>query len=242
MGTRVKLVGIVLCALAAAACGEDGFPAGTAGSGGAQAMTVTGVVNNWGLGAETPVPGATVAVFGTEITATTDASGEFTLENVPHGDVFFTTTADGNWGFADYYYVPEETSDPIELGVLPDDDIAALGDELQRTFSEADGMLEIVFYEGAVGGETGTISAPSDAPFTIALDGQPIEQDGVIADEAGYGPLTFSSVKTGDGPLTVGVTGVSGMTTCTVDETPGTTYPVIAKTITIAYAYCEAAQ
>lgn len=267
MRTQSQLFGITFCALAATACGGggDGGDAGAdgsagsggsagtggdagtdgsggaAGSGGMATTTVTGIVNVWLPEGDTLIPGATVTVFGTQISTTTDASGGFTLENVPHGEVFFTTMANGHWGFADSYYVPQQTVDPIVLMLLPDDCINARANELQRTFSGADAMLEIQFYQGAEGGETGTISAPSDAPFAITLDGQPLEQAGVIVNGDGSGPLIFSSVKTDEGPISVEVTGVLGVTTCVVDETPGTTYPMIAKTITIADAYCEPA-
>ena len=203
--------------------------------------TVAGIVNIWLPEGDIPVEGATVTVFGTQISATSDASGLFTLENVPTGDIFFTTMADGHWGFADSYYVPEQTSEPIRLMLLPDDYVIARANELERTVSPADGMLEIQFYLGAAGGETGSIGAPSDAPFTIALDGQPVEQAGVIANEHGSGMLIFSSVKTDDGPIAVDVAGVSGVTSCVVDDAEGTTFPIIAKTITIADSYCKPA-
>ena len=191
---------------------------------------------------DTPISGATVTVFGTEISTTSDANGGFTLENVPHGEIFFTTTANGYWGFADSYYVPQQTTVPMLLMLLPDDYVTAQADALQRTFSESDAMLEINFYLGAEGGETGTISAPSDAPFTLTPGGQPIEQSGVIVNGLGAGPLIFSSVQTEDGPITVEVTGVAGVTTCVVDQAAGTTHPMIAKTITIADAYCQPAK
>lgn len=215
---------------------------GTAGSGGVPSATVSGLVNIWLPEGDIPIPGATVSVFGTQIATTSDADGRFSLENVPHGEIFFTTMADGHWGFADSYYVPQQTTDPIALMLLPDDYIAAQADELGRTFSDSDSLLEINFYLGAQGGETGTISAPSDAPFTLGPGGHPIAQPGVIVDGLGAAPLIFSSVKTEDGPLTVNVAGVDGVTTCVVDENPGTTYPLIPKTITIADAYCAPAQ
>jgi len=199
-------------------------------------------VSVWLPAGDTPIAGATVTVFGTEISATSDLDGNFTLENVPHGEIFFTTVADGHWGFADSYYVPQQTVDPILLMLLPDHYVNAQADELGRKFSDADAMLEINFYQGAQGGETGSVDASSDAPFATAPGGQPIEQAGVIVNGHGAGLLTFSSIKTGDGPVNVEVAGVPGATTCVVDESVGTTYPMIAKTITIADAYCAPAQ
>ena len=92
MRTDSKLLGIVLCALAAAACGDD-------------APMVTGVVYSWEeSAAPITVAGVTVGVFGTDISDTTDANGRFALQNVPSGDVFFTTEATGYWGLVDYWW------------------------------------------------------------------------------------------------------------------------------------------
>ncbi|MFW2388051.1 MAG: hypothetical protein ACN4G0_06930, partial [Polyangiales bacterium] len=90
--------------------------------------------------------------------------------------------------------------------------------------------------------ETGSVSAPSDAPFATTPDSQPVEQPGVIVNGWGAGILTFSSIATADGPITVEVAGVPGATNCVVDEADGTTYPMIAKTITVADSYCVPAQ
>jgi hypothetical protein len=221
--------------------GGKGGDGGSAGSGGAGTSTVRGVIVVWLPPGDVPIAGATVRVFGTEISATSNESGEFTLENVPSGDIFFVTSAEGHWGFADRYYVPAQTPDPILLMLLPDDYVEAIGDELGRRFSEDDAMLEILFYQGVTGGETGAISAASDDPFATAPDWTPVVQPGVIPNEEAKGTLTFSSIDTDDGPITVDVTGVSGVTTCVVDATPGTTYPMISKTITTADAYCKPA-
>ena len=255
------MFGIVLCALAAAACGEttgtggaggtggtagaggtagSGGTAGTGGTGGAQTSTVTGVVMTLNA-AQTLVEGATVEVFNQPISATTNASGQFTLENVPNGEVFFIIKADGNWGSVDFYDVPTETSSgDITLFVWPDSDIAAVANALGRTVNEADGAVDLYFYEGAAGGEAGTISAPSEPPVTFAVDGSPVEQDTIVAVQ-GEGDLIFTSVKTADGPITANVTGVTGVTICEVDQSLGTTYPIVAKTITFIYAFCEPA-
>jgi hypothetical protein len=221
------LLGIVLCALAAAACGDGG-----------NTSTVSGTVYSW---EETPpdtppiaVAGVTVAVFGEPISDTTDANGRFTLQNVPNGDVFFTTTANGYWGYVDYYTVPGQTVGGINLVVAPDAEIADWEAALERTA----GAVDILYYSGAQGGETGTISAPSDAAFTF-VGWDPVEQDTVIADPDGFGELVFSSVNPADGPITATVMGAPGTTRCLVDETPGTEYPIIAKSLTIVYAWCE---
>jgi hypothetical protein len=189
--------------------------------------------------AENPVPGATVSVFGTQISTTTNQSGAFTLPNVPNGDNFFVTEYAGSWGIVDYWEVPAETQFGADFGVVPDADIAALASALGRSFDPADGAIDVTFYEGATGGETASISVSSDAPFTFNALDEPVEQPGVIADSDGFGELIFTSIDPGSGPASVTVSGVQGMTTCMVDESPGTTYPILAKSITIAYAYCE---
>jgi len=234
MRTHSKLLGIALCALAAAACGDGG-----------NTSTVSGTVYSW---EETPpdtppiaVAGVTVAVFGEPISDTTDANGRFTLQNVPNGDVFFTTTANGYWGYVDYYTVPGQTGGGVNLVVAPDAEIADWEAALARTIPETAGAVDILYYSGAQGGETGTISAPSDAAFTF-VGWDPVEQDTVIADPDGFGELVFSSVNPADGPITATVMGAPGTTRCLVDETPGTEYPIIAKSLTIVYAWCEPVQ
>jgi hypothetical protein len=247
MRIQAKIFGILVLALAAAACGDDdggnGGSGGTGGTGGTggQTSTVTGeVVTRGYVDFGTPVSGATVGVFETSLSTTSGASGEFTLENVPNGDVFFTTTASGHWGIVDYYVVPFETGGGAELGVVPDEEFTLLETELDRTINESDGAVVIVFEEGAVGGETGTISVGSDDPFTFDLDGNPVEQAQIIADDEGYGELFFTGVDPAEGPITATVTGAAGSTTCEVDESLGTRYPIFAKSVTIVYAFCEA--
>jgi hypothetical protein len=199
---------------------------------------VTGVVVDDTGDVPTPIEGATVSVFGRSISATTDASGAFTLQNVPNGDVFFTTAANGYWGVVDYYVVPDETGGDIFLGVIPDDEITLFAQALGRTLDAGDGAVNIT-YEGAVGGETGTISAPSDPAATFNVAGLPVEQSTVIADDEGYADLVFSSVDPAQGPITATVTGASGATSCEIDQSLGTTYPVVAKSITVVYAVCS---
>jgi hypothetical protein len=94
---------------------------------------VTGVVVTRGIDGGVLIPGAIVGVFDTSISATTDSNGAFALQDVPSGDVFFTTTADGNWGIVDYYEVPAETVGGVELGVVSDAKIAGIEEALSRT-------------------------------------------------------------------------------------------------------------
>jgi len=234
MKIKTRLLGIALGALCVAACGGDG----------ADTSTVLGTVST----KASRVVGATVEVYGTQISTTTYRNGEFTLQNVPHGDVFFVIEANGNWGTVDYYYVSEETSGTvINLAVVPDGEISALASSLGRSLSESDGIVDVSFFPwaqgvpGAQGGETASISSPSDPPFTFDLDGNPVHQAGLIADDEGFGDLIYTSVMTAAGPITADVLGVGGVTVCDVAETPGIAYPIVEKAITFVYAGCEPA-
>lgn len=234
MNIKTGVLGLALCALSAAACGGGGDDSDTS--------TVTGTVTTRGE-TESRVAGATVGVHGTSLSTTTDANGAFTLRNVPNGDVFFATEVTGNWGTVDYYYVPEETAGvTIDLGVVPDETMSAIAESLGRSLSASDGIVDVIFFTGAQGGETASIDATSDPPFTFDLDGNAVAQAGVIADNDGYGELIYTSVSIADGPITADVMGVDGATVCEVAETPGVTYPVLEKSITFVYAYCDPAR
>jgi len=63
----------------------------------------------------------------------------------------------------------------------------------------------------------------------------------VIADNEGFGDLVFTSVDPAQGPITATATGASGVTVCELDQSPGTTYPIIAKSLTFVYAICAPA-
>jgi len=106
-----------------------------------------------------------------------------------------------------------------------------------ETLDPGDGAVNIT-YEGAVGGETGTIDAPSDPAVTFNNSDLPVEQSTVIADAEGYADLVFSSVDPAEGPITATVTGSPGATNCEIDQSPGTMYPIVAKSVTIVYAQC----
>lgn len=263
MRHAMRIFVVALAGMSVAACssggdstegaGGTGASGGTAGSGGAAASGGTGGTNGGNTSsvsgvvyardaAENPVAGVTVTVVGTQISTTTDQSGAFTLDDVPNGAQFFATEVTGYWGIVDYWDVPDETRFGADFGVIPEGDIAGIADALGRTLSPNDGGVDVTFYQGAVGGETASVSADSDPSFTFNLADEPVQQAGVIADNDGFGELIYTSIDTGDGPITATVTGAPGMTACFVDEDAGTTYPILAKAITIVYAYCEPAQ
>lgn len=231
MRMQATVLTLALCAVAGVACGADDDPS-----------AVTGVVLSW---EESPVPiavaGVIVRVFGTDISDTSDANGRFALRNVPTGDVFFTTEAPGYWGLIDYWVVP--TGGEVSLNVIRDGEIARWETELGRAIPETQGAVDILYYgmmgEGPVGGETGTIRPTGDqAPFTFDA-WTPVDQPSVIADDSNFGELVFPSVDPANGTITATVTGARGETRCVVDETPGTEYPILPKTLTIVYAFCE---
>ena len=231
MQPHARMFWILLGALAVAACG----------GGDGDTSTITGTVYSWEQTEGIKVAGVTVGVYGEPLSTTTDANGGFTLLNVPNGEVFFTTMADGYWGLVDYWVVPGETGGNVGLSVVPDTEVERWEVALGRSISASDGAVDILYYDGAEGGETGTISAPSDAAFTF-VGWDPVDQDTVIADQDGFGELVFTSVNPADGPITATVMGASGTTRCLVDESPGKTYPIMPKMITIVYAWCEPAQ
>jgi len=250
MRDQAKIIGIALCALAAAACGGDGngtggrggtggTGGGTAGTGGgAQTSTVNGAVSTF-LSLEDPVvvPGATVRVSGTNLSAITDQNGAFTIENVPNGENFFSVEAPGHWGSVDYWDVPTETDQGFVLLVATDADVESVEAELgDRTLSTDDGIVEI-FFDPAVTGASGTISpANHDPPFTLDADGF-LQVQNTVIEVDGEGDLFFTSVPAG-GTVTADVAGPSG-TTCEVIESDTGTYPIIAKSITVVYAACQ---
>ena len=249
MRNQSKIFGIALCALAAAACGGDGNgtgggtggtggTAGTGGTGAAETSTVEGTVLTF-LSFDNPVevPGATVRVSGTNLSATTGQNGAFIIENVPNGENFFTVEAPGHWGSVDYWDVPTETDMGFVLYVVTDADIQSVDDDLDdRTISTDDGIVEI-FFDPAVTGASGTISpATHDPPFTLDAGGFLKVQNTVIEVD-GEGDLFFTSVPAG-GTITADVVGPSG-TSCQVIESDTGTYPIIAKSITVVYAACQ---
>ena len=256
MQMHARMFGIVLGALAVAACGGGdgdgdgggggaagiGGSAGNGGTGGGETSTVTGTVYSWEQTEGIRVAGVTVGVYGEPISTTTDANGGFTLLNVPNGEVFFTTMADGYWGLVDYWVVPGESGGSVSLNVVPDREITRWEAALERSISATDGAVDILYYDGAQDGETGAIDPPGDdPPFTFDL-WEPVDQTSVIADATTFGELFFTGVDPANGSITASVTGAPGVTYCEVDESQGKTYPIMPKMITIVYAWCEPAQ
>jgi len=263
MQVHARMFGIVLGALAVAACGGRdgdgdgggggaagiGGSAGNGGTGGGETSTVTGTVYSWEQTEGIRVAGVTVGVYGEPLSTTTDANGGFTLLNVPNGEVFFTTMADGYWGLVDYWVVPGESGGSIALNVVPDAEVTRWEGILGRSISASDGAVDILYYDGAEGGETGAIDPPAgDDPFTFDL-WTPMDQTTIIVDRwtcdgsvCTFGELFFPSVNPANGSITASVRGAPGVTYCEVDESSGKTYPIMPKMITIVYAWCEPAQ
>jgi hypothetical protein len=81
-----KLLATLAAAVALAACNTDSLPPA------AGFTTISGTVLD--AARKTPIAGAVVTV-DTVLTATTDASGKFTVEKVPSGIVDYTVQAKG---------------------------------------------------------------------------------------------------------------------------------------------------
>ncbi|HEY1975691.1 MAG TPA: carboxypeptidase regulatory-like domain-containing protein [Candidatus Baltobacteraceae bacterium] len=94
----------LLAAIALAACNTDALPPA------AGFTTISGTVLD--AGSKTPVAGAVVTI-DTVLTATTDASGKFTVEKVPSGIVDYTVQAKGYKVLSSTAQV--EPSKPYEL-------------------------------------------------------------------------------------------------------------------------------
>jgi hypothetical protein len=95
MNKSIKAVGLVSALVlinVLAGCGGGG---GGSSSGGSSAgnTTVSGTVIN--STTQQPLAGIVVSVVGTSLTATTDSSGDFTIDNVPGGNQNFTFTSSG---------------------------------------------------------------------------------------------------------------------------------------------------
>ena len=111
---------------------------------------------------------------------------------------------------------------------------------LNRQIPDTEGAVDVIFYEGAVDGETASLNPAAGDPAFTFTGWVPEDQPEVIADEEGFGELVFTSVDPANGAVTATVAAPQGgTTTCYVDESPGTTYPIMAKTLTVVYAYCE---
>ena len=240
MHNQLRIVGLILFSIAVAACGDDGNggggSGGTGGTGGTgETSTVTGTVRFYEEGFPT-VSGATVEVYGTNRSTTTDANGDFTLEGVPHGDTFFITTAAGSWSVVDYWFVPDETPDAgsADLLVVRDDEVAAWSASMGRAISDNHAMVDVLFYDGAQGGETATIDADSDLPFTFS-GWDAVDQQSVIADSSGFGELVFPNIDPPSGDVDATVM----PSRCSVDESAGLRYPIFPKSLTIIYASCQ---
>jgi len=94
----------LLAAIVLAACNTDALPPA------AGFTTISGTVVD--AGSKTPVAGAVVTI-DTVLTATTDASGKFTIEKVPSGIVDYTVQAKGYKVLSSSAQV--EPSKPYEL-------------------------------------------------------------------------------------------------------------------------------
>lgn len=175
-----------------------------------------------------PLAGATVTVLGHELTATTDANGDYSIEKVPVGDVFLVAEGNGSWGVLVGANVVEGVTS-IDLELVPDSVVTAVAGMLGRTIDVQDGIFQVLF-DNHAGGESASLTAPSDDPFTFGVDDDPVVRSSLLA--SGSQELIFSGME----PGTTGVTASSGCTAAF----PGADWPIRAKTITSVWMDCVA--
>lgn len=181
-----------------------------------------------------PAPGVTVSWFGTSFSATTAASGAFSLE-VPVGLVFLQHEKEGLWGGIGLYSVPTAGLADLEFYVGTDDFMAQLVEDLMIDIDETKGVVNVGFRTPGFGGESATLGVPHDHVVANDADGKLVESDELIS--GGGRDLTFLGVDLTD-ELTVTPSGVEGVSTCSL-EYPGTVYPVQARSWTDVQAGCE---
>ncbi len=239
-----------------AACGSSGTSTtdgGTdAGADGGTMAAVSGVVTtepeetdggapDGGMAESVPVAGATVQVHGTSMSTTTNANGEFAFD-VPIGDVFLEVTPDTDyWGIIELHTVTGAGLADVGLEVVPAAQIAGLAELLEVTVDDAEGVLAVFFDLGEdlvgprlpAGDETATLSETSEFSFSFDSDEMPMMSTTLIEDGG------FDLIFVGIAPTeTATVTPVGGAESTCEPASPGTMYPVAAKTITDVDVVC----
>ena len=187
-------------------------------------------------GVETPVEGATVSVVGTSNTATTDASGGFSVM-APMGTVLFLASADGHWGGLVAEDVPAGGKNDSDLQVIPDALVDGIAADLGTTIDTSKGLVAVNFNDGAlaVGGETATISANSETSFVFDATEAPVAGNTLIA--GGGGEVIFVNT---DVASSVTATATSADAMPCPHAFPGAAYSVRAKVLTDIDVVCPA--
>ena len=234
IGLTFSLIGCGDSANGSGGSGGSGS-GGTGGSGGGGAMVaVSGTVSAAALeGNPTPVEGATVSVVGTSNTATTDASGNFSVM-APVGTVLILTTADASWGSLFAEDVPSGGLSGVDAEVIPDALVDALAGLLGTTADTSKGIVAVTFPEQtAIGGETASIDVSSELSFFFDALDDPVEGDTLVA--GGSSELIFINVDVA-GAVTATATSADAM--ACPPEFPGASYSVQAKVFTEIDVVC----
>lgn len=207
-----------------------------------EAEETDGGASDGGMPDSVPVAGATVQVHGTSMMTTTNANGEFAFD-VPIGDVFLEVTPDDDyWGVIELRAVTGAGLADLELEVVPAAQIAAIAEEFEVTVDDAEGVLAVFFDLGQeplggprlpAGDETATLSVASDFSFAFDSDEAPMMSTTLIAD--GALDLIFVGIAPAE---SVTVTPVGGDESSCEPASPGTMYPVVAKTVTDVEVVC----
>lgn len=222
-------------------CGDSdsnggGGSAGGGGSGGSGTATASGVVFEAALvGEDTGFEGATVSV-GSE-TAMSGQGGVFTIES-PVGTQFFLTEAANHWGTLLPDQIPSQGRNDLELQVIPDLLVEAIGAALSITADPMKGIVSVSFDEDtAAAGDKAAISAGSDGSFVFDANGDLVAGDALLAGGVANGDTEVIFINV---DLTNQVT-VTATTAADVPCPPdfaNLVYPVQAKVLTEVEVSC----
>jgi hypothetical protein len=176
------------------------------------------------------VEGATVQILGTTVSASTLSDGTFSMELVP-GNYYARIDKAGHWG-AVYRFEVLETGLDAKVDLVTEFDMNTTQTTLSRVFDPAKGIVQIDF-NLALGGETGTITATSDTPFTY--DNSDVATVSNIIIATGTRELVFANAELG----TTSGTASGGSNNNCVLEFPGVLdWPVLAGAITHIETVC----
>jgi hypothetical protein len=192
-------------------------------------VTVTGCVED----PDGDISGATVKVYQASATATTDGTGNFALDGVTPGEVWFDVAAADHWGVLEMRVVLANGAleDTACFESVKDADVTDVVTALSETEDHAKGIVAVGF-DNHVGGEGATLSQPSDFSFTFDNLGDPVAGTALLAN--GDGELIFGNVTVGT--TTVTLNNAPG---CTLESVETANFPVVADYVTEIGVVCQ---
>ena len=187
---RKGLGTILVVMMLAPACGGKGSPAspsGTATSPSATSATITGTVQGAGspiLAASggAAIPGVTVTIVGTSISAVADALGRFTLTNVPPGAVQLQLSGGANGTVS---LTPVNAQQTIDIVLAVSGSTVSIESEVRSGASEAqlEGRVESL--------------PPTQAALTFKAAGRVVRTDSSTRFVDGSQARTFADLRIG---------------------------------------------